>query len=277
MSTAASIPVKTSPSATSVITSALTKRVTSITKQMKQGKRTLVFNSTNVGAGSGGILLTHGYCSGSNPFQARSQDFTNAYYFLDASASRPTDQFAQMLASFATSKGLNSYALIGHSQGGLASAHLLNYYESGADNAAGGRLIQTVGSPFKGCSGAGTAANLIAIFGYGCGTNYDLTTDGATLWLSGITSDVRDNMFSYTTTYKTGNFFGDYCNMAVNLVLEWPNDGTCELVATNIGQHFPASNFEGECHSTDMKYSPQYWDTTRNAQMNAAAARGVAK
>ena len=38
-----------------------------------------------------------------------------------------------------------------------------------------GRKIQTVGSPWLGNSGAGIAANLVAVFGVGCGMNFDLT------------------------------------------------------------------------------------------------------
>lgn len=48
------------------------------------------------------------------------------------------------------------------------------------------------------------------------------------MWLSGISNDARKDVFYSTTTYKQGNLFGDYCNAAVNLVLQWPNDGTTE-------------------------------------------------
>ena len=67
------------------------------------------------------------------------------------------------------------------------------------------------------------------IFGVGCGQNHDLTVDGSTLWLAGISNYYRQNVFYYTTTYLRDQFFGDYCNLAINLILNWPNDGTTEL------------------------------------------------
>jgi hypothetical protein len=36
----------------------------------------------------------------------------------------------------------------------------------------------------QGCSGAGSGANLIKLFGVACGANADLTPDGAALWLT---------------------------------------------------------------------------------------------
>lgn len=53
--------------------------------------------------------------------------------------------------------------------------------------------------------------------------------DGAALFLSGIDKETRKNVYFYTTTYQQGKVFGDYCNLAVNAILEWPNDGITEL------------------------------------------------
>ena len=47
-----------------------------------------------------------------------------------------------------------------HSQGGLAATHLHAYYWSNLETAKGGRLIQSVGSPYY---GSGLAGNLAAI------------------------------------------------------------------------------------------------------------------
>jgi hypothetical protein len=33
----------------------------------------------------------------------------------------------------------------------------------------------------------------------------------------------------YSTTYVQGKLFGDYCNLATNLVLSWPNDGVSKI------------------------------------------------
>jgi len=147
--------------------------------------------------------------------------------------------------------------------------HLHNYYWTGLSVPTQGRKIQSIGAPYAGCTGAGSVANLIKIFGIGCGLNYDLSVDGSRLWLAGISAAALDDVYLYTTTYKRNQFFGDWCNLAVNLVLEWPNDGTAELAystppgANNLG------NTESECHTLNMKYPAQYENRARNAIINA--------
>jgi len=67
---------------------------------------------------------------------------------------------------------------------------------------SGGRLIQSVGSPYGGTALAGCTfylpnsspaypsalalAGVGGLFGLGCGSNYDLTRDGAKLWSASI-------------------------------------------------------------------------------------------
>ena len=155
----------------------------------------------------------------------------------------------------------------------MVSAHLLNYFETGLDYASGTRRIQTLGTPWKGSSAAGTAASLGSIFGIGCGSVSDLTTDGARLWLTGITAETQKEIYFYTTTYEQGNFFGDYCSMPMNAVLEWPNDGVTELDHAILPSGNYMGNTQKQCHTTDMKYMSQYDDAARNAVMSAAAAR----
>lgn len=67
------------------------------------------------------------------------------------------------------------------------------------------------------------------VFGVGCGSNNDLSVDGATNWLTGITTTSRHDVYFYTTTYQQGKMFGDWCSLPMNTVLQWPNDGTAEL------------------------------------------------
>jgi len=241
-----------------------------ITKQMREGVRPAL-NASAAAAPS--LILVHGYCANVNPWLSEKKDFTDATYFLEPSKSLTNQQFADLVVKHAEKLGMSHFGGIGHSQGGIVLTHILNFYHTGLDLAAKGRKIQTVGTPFHGCSGAGTAANLINLFGYGCGENFDLTTDGSKLWLAGITPETKKDIFYYTTTYKQGSLFGDACSYATNLVLNWPNDGTTELKfaqltgATNLG------NKEKWCHTTEMNYSPQYLDHTRNAEMNKAAGR----
>jgi hypothetical protein len=72
---------------------------------------------------------------------------------------------------------------------------LLTIRVRSSNAAAPRRLIQSVGSPYLGCSGAGSAANLIKVFGVACGANSDLTPDGATLWLATV-SEVSEERLS---------------------------------------------------------------------------------
>jgi len=236
---------------------------------VKKNNRTRQSNST-----APDLLLTHGYCPGpQNPWEKYPTDWNNPGFFLEVNSNMVNEEFAKKLALFAESMSMDSFGIIAHSQGGLASLHLLNYYFTGLDNSQGGRKIQTVGSPWLGNSGAGSTANLAAIFGIGCGPNFDLTTDGATLWLSGITSDNRKEVFYYTTTYKTRSSWGDWCNLAVNFLLKWPNDGTTEMEHALLPGGNDMGNTEGWCHSIEMQYPAQYYDRERNVMMNHLAAR----
>jgi len=118
-----------------------------------------------------------------------------------------------------------------------------------------------------GCSAAGSSANLGNLFGIGCGENFDLTTDGAKTWLKDILPEIRAHVYYYTTTYKQGNLFGDWCSLAMNAVLKWPNDGVSELPLTGLTGGNNMGNKEKWCHTTEMGYAAQYLDETRNAEM----------
>lgn len=246
------------------------RNVKEISKEMKFGKSLL--QRTNA-TENRKVILTHGYCSGENPWSKQKELFTDAAFFLKANANMNNQQFAESILQFAEKEGITSFGLIAHSQGGTASAHLLNYFESGLDFAEGERRIQTLGTPWKGCSAAGSAAGIGKIFGIGCGANADLSTDGAILWLAGISPEVRKEIYSYTTTYELGNFFGDYCNLAINALLKWPNDGTAELDLAKLPNGNYMGNTEKQCHTTDMAYDAQYEDTARNILFNQKAAR----
>lgn len=239
---------------------------------MREGVRPASLKS-NITAGDGSVVLIHGYCASINPWAGHKNDWDNAYYFLRATVSMTHDDFAQRVVQFAEDNQLDSYSLVGHSQGGAVAAHILNYYWSGLDNVANGRKLQSLGSPYEGNSLAGSIAGLGSLFGIGCGSNFDLSLDGAKLWTRGLTSSTRSNIYYYTTTYKQGNFFGDYCNMAANMVLEWPNDGVCELEFADLPGANNMGNTQKQCHSQGMNYMVQYDDQARNQDMNAAAAR----
>jgi len=155
----------------------------------------------------------------------------------------------------------------------MVGLHLLNEFWSGLDHVTSGRRVQTIGTPWRGNSAAGSSASLGKLFGVGCGQNNDLTLDGATNWFTGIHEDHPQYVTYFTSTYKQGGFFGDYCNMAINAILQWPNDGVSELKYCSLPGGKSMGNTEKQCHTTGMKYSAQYYDSNRNSNMNSNAGR----
>jgi ADP-dependent glucokinase len=258
-----------------------------LTEDMTMGKRPEKYSLVNkrklaaaAAAGQQGkIALLHGYCAGGNPFSTA--NFPNHVAFHDPNANRPTDAFALKVKDFIEPHGAG-VALIGHSQGGLVSAHLYSFYWSTADmleipsaanrtgsSAFGTRRIQSVGSPWEGSGIAGSLAELGQSLGYGCGNNMDLTHDGARNWLATIPMATRKEVFSYITQYADWS----WCSMATNMVLEWPNDGCTEQKFAKL----EGGNFVGMkkswCHTSDLKYPPQCTDESRNKELNDNAAR----
>lgn len=215
------------------------------------------------------LLLVHGYCSGG---VWPASQFSNASTFLDANQNRSHDQFARLIKSFGAT--WNSFGVVAHSQGGAAALHLYNYYWSGLDYATGSRLIQSVGTPYKGTNLAGILATLGSWFGVGCGTNDNLSYSGASAWLAGISSSSRAKVNYYTTAFRTTNWWtNDYCNFATDLVLSDPEDGTTEQVNGQLPSAINRGHTSGQCHTTGMRDPAQYHDSTRNATMNLNAAR----
>ncbi|MFS8395623.1 conditioned medium factor [Xanthomonas campestris pv. raphani] len=215
------------------------------------------------------LVLVHGYCS--NGVWPEAQ-FSNASSFIDAKQNRSNDQFAQRLAQFASQ--WSSFATVAHSQGGMAALHLYTYYWSGLDNAASGRVMQSVGTPYQGTNLSGILAAVGSWFGVGCGSNTDLTYDGAKAWLAGIPADARAKVNYYTTSFaKTNWYTNDYCNAASDLVLNDPEDGTVEQANAQLPGGVNRGHTTGQCHTTGMRDPAQYLDASRNAVMNANAAK----
>ncbi|WP_386340487.1 conditioned medium factor [Xanthomonas citri pv. citri] len=251
----------------------LARASTAIDESMRMGPRPTALASAMAtaqpqAAGSQ-LVLVHGYCSNGVWPQAQ---FTNASTFLDAKQNRSNDQFAQRLAQFASQ--WSSFSTVAHSQGGMAALHLYTYYWSGLDNATGGRVMQSVGTPYQGTNLSGVLAAVGSWFGVGCGTNSDMTYDGAKAWLAGIPADARAKVNYYTTSFaKTNWYTNDYCNAASDLVLNDPEDGTVEQVNAQLPGGVNRGHTTGQCHTTGMRDPAQYLDANRNAVMNANAAR----
>jgi hypothetical protein len=72
-------------------------------------------------AAAGKIALVHGYCAGGAAFSTAS--FTSFSTFADYGQTRRVDDFAQRVGDHLASTG--SFSIASHSQGGMASLHLL--------------------------------------------------------------------------------------------------------------------------------------------------------
>ena len=241
--------------------------VSSITDEMRTGKRP---NLTIDNAVGGKLMLVHGYCSGGNPFPTA--QFTSNIVFSDPNQNRTHDQFANRIRTFGAA--YPSFGIVAHSQGGAASLHLYTYYWSGLDYATGGtRLIQSVGTPYQGTALAGNLALLGQIFGAGCGTNYDLSYSGAASWLAGIPSWARAKVYYSTTSFTDVWYRYDYCNAATDLFLSDPDDGVVERAYAQLSGANNRGHKTGWCHTSGMRDPAQTSDSSRNADMNATAAR----
>jgi len=247
----------------------LKKKDLPITREMREGPMPLVLRNATAAGANPKLLLVHGYCAGANEFPP--SQFTNAVQFADFKKSRTNDAFALRLKEFAEQQGITSFGIVGHSQAGLASVHLHTYYFSGLEVAAQstGRLIQSVGSPYGGTGLAGSLASVGGIFGVGCGSNSDLTRDGARLWSASIPPEITKDLDYYTTIYGSK----DYCAWGANMVLDKPNDGTTETKWANIKGGVNKGSKKDWCHTTGMTYAGQCGDAARNAIMNTNAAR----
>ena len=220
----------------------------------------------------GKLMLVHGYCSSDVwGAPASAGQFTNYVKFLDLNQNRSHDQFAQRIKTFGAN--LPSYGIVAHSQGGAASLHLYTYYWSGLDSATGSRLIQSVGTPYQGTALAGNLAAIGSIFGAGCGTNNDLTYSGSAAWLANIPSWARAKVSYHTTSFTDVWYRYDYCSLATDLFLGDPEDGVTEQAYGQLPGAINLGHKTGWCHTSGMRDPAQTTDSSRNANMNANAAR----
>lgn len=259
--------VKTMPLSVPVLPDSATRAFNGhIDNEMLMGQKPI---STTRGVGSK-LLLVHGYCS-SNVWGPVSNQFSNAAIFMDFDQNRSHDQFAIRIHNFGDT--YNSYGIVAHSQGGAAATHLYTYYWSGLDNATGGRLIQSVGTPYQGTALAGNLAALGSIFGVGCGRNTDLTYSGAASWLAGIPSWARSQVNYYSTSFRDVWWRYDYCHLATDLLLSDPDDGTTERAYAQLPGAINRGHRTGWCHTSGMRDPAQTTDSSRNSTMNSTAAR----
>ncbi len=245
-----------------------------VSDEMRMGVRPVKQSEVDAPNAVGGkLMLVHGYCSGDAWGGAASAgQFTNYVKFLDLNQNRSHDQFAQRIKTFGAN--LPSYGIVAHSQGGAASLHLYTYYWSGLDSATGGsRLIQSVGTPYRGTALAGNLAAIGSVFGAGCGTNNDLTYSGAAAWLANIPSWARAKVYYHTTSFTDVWYRYDYCSLATDLFLGDPEDGVTEQAYGQLPGAINLGHKTGWCHTSGMRDPAQTTDASRNSNMNSNAAR----
>lgn len=239
-----------------------------ITKDMLMGKAPVKAKENVTSATGSRLLLVHGYCSGQAWY---ANEWSNASEFKDYKQNISHDTFAKRVRDFGAS--WNSFGVVAHSQGGAASLHLYSKYWSGLDNATGGRLIQSVGTPYQGTALAGNLAALGDVFGAGCGTNTDLTYSGASNWLATIPTWARNQVNYYTTAFNDRWWAYDYCHLATDLFLDDPEDGTTEKWSGQLSGGVNRGHKSGQCHTSGMRDPAQTRDSSRNSTMNSNAAR----
>ncbi|TQV72834.1 hypothetical protein FLL45_15320 [Aliikangiella marina] len=225
-------------------------------------------SSKQIYASGNKLMLVHGYCSGG---VWNTGQFSSSVEFQDFNQNRSHDTFARKIRDFGNQ--FSSFGVVAHSQGGAAALQLYAKYWSGLDNATGGRLIQSVGTPYQGTALAGNAAVLGDIFGIGCGKNTDLTYSGAANWLATIPSWARAQVDYYTTSFDTRWWRWDYCNIATDLLLDDPEDGTTEKWSGQLSGAVNKGHKKGWCHTNGMRDPAQFKDSSRNSSMNSRAAR----
>lgn len=272
------------PLAVSALPASASDAIAAVTPEMLMGARPAWLPSKverqeqgrTVNGNNHALMLVHGYCS-SDVWATglNNGNFTNAQKFLDLDQNRTHDQFAILVRNFGLSQ-LKSYGIVAHSQGGAASLHLYATYWSGLDwvdfdVVDGTRLIQSLGTPYQGTALAGNLAWIGNIFGTGCGSNTDLTYEGAAAWLANIPSWARSKVY-YTTTGENSIWAWNSCTGA-DFLLDDPNDGVTENSYAQLSGANNMGYTDQECHVTGGPYPAQYYNATRNSAMNAAAKR----
>jgi hypothetical protein len=227
------------------------------------------------------LVLLHGFCADKNPFEVEAADWTQASFYSAAregdDLGRSNSQFANDVLAWIERQGIDTFGLVGQSQGGMISLHILNYFHTGLDRAVGERKLQSIATPFMGNTALTNLNGIIDIIGgvAGCSGPYDLTRSGAMEWNAGITNENADQTNYYYTEYKPGGLFGGgWCNTLMNVLLNGKNDGVCEVAYVSPdGRGTDQGNTQGWCHAEDMEWPPSFWDHERNAEMNTKGAR----
>ena len=216
------------------------------------------------------IVLVHGYCSG-NVWSAYQNPFVQPrQIFADFGQARSNNQFAVEL--WWQTSGIDHFSTVSHSQGGMASLHLYNYYWSGLDTSLAPRPMQSVGTPFNGSALMNHRAALDAIIDLlnledrFCPVVFDLTHPGAAVWQAGIASASRNKAYYYRTR---GTLLP--CHALTAPIIPGRDDGVVSLQEGVLPGGHDLGIETAQCHTPDMFHPFQLSDANRNVQMAANA------
>jgi hypothetical protein len=244
-----------------------------ITTEMREGVRPQLNGTIN-----GKVVVVHGFCADKNPFEINAGDWTDAMFY---SAKREGNNLsgennynAENVLRYVDEQGLGAFSYVGQSQGGMVGNHIKNFYHTGLDLVSGGRVVQSLATPYQGNSALSSVGGILN--GGECEGPNDLTRSGALDWLAGITPNTLSSLTYYYTIYKK-TFLGGHCQLLMNALLHKPHDGvTEESFAHPFGGEATQCGApkDSQCHAENMNYDPSFFDNSRNQIMSQCAARG---
>lgn len=252
-----------------------------ITPEMLEGPIDNMNESTLLEASNGNPLLDqpklnkvgwfHGYCS-AQVWPTRHQGIDSvspAKPYANMSIKDYADFIEKSMAHYHT------WSAITHSQGGLSVMYILTHYKKSgltkmkAAMKKGQRLIQALAAPFSGTRIAGIWADLGLMGGKGCGSNSDLTKEGAARFLATTPDWVRNEVYFYTTSSDEET----RCDERSGWLLGSPEDGVVSKENATLERGHDQGHTYRECHTDGMHYQAQTQNKERNLFMNKHAAR----
>eukprot|EP00293_Proteomonas_sulcata_P018929 CAMPEP_0184305942 /NCGR_PEP_ID=MMETSP1049-20130417/15072_1 /TAXON_ID=77928 /ORGANISM="Proteomonas sulcata, Strain CCMP704" /LENGTH=483 /DNA_ID=CAMNT_0026618101 /DNA_START=138 /DNA_END=1590 /DNA_ORIENTATION=+ len=203
--------------------------------------------------------------------------------------------FANNLRRALESAELGACSIIAHSQGGMASLYMHHHFKTCLDmheeHMPGSRLIQTVGTPYKGSPlmRSEFLVTLAQVFLGTCGYVRDLDPthqSGELSWHQNISVESESDVHYFTTRgtagkpcasdttrwlFASGLLFSRYAE----------NDGVTANHLAGLDSGHAMGTTSGQCHSENAEgvhrygHMPQYMDMARNLEMYTARRKAV--
>ena len=190
--------------------------------------------------------------------------------FRDFGQAREVDTFAGLIRNQMNS--VTHFSTVSHSQGGMASLHLYTHFWTGLDNSDAARPLQSVGTPYRGSNlmeDQIALSGLIAFFGFDdnlCGPVFDLTSFGAAIWLSGIPSASRDDVYFYRS--RGQDLIPCFWSSPI---IPGRDDGVVSVDEAYLSGGHDLGTTRKECHMTNMTHGSQLGNYGRNRTMASNA------